>query len=171
MDGTDWWKCQRIVLSLFCVQDSRELPSSMHRCNIYLNHYCRDNLHFYKLSYSCLNAERFMCNKVWRLLLSSTDCTRLMGTSSHPCNVSWDFLVQPVHVCRWYIGEKGVGKSGKPLHFKGSTFHRVIPNFMVNPDSPLSKHKQLLLYLPANLCIEAKFWRWALEVCDLLGLT
>jgi len=27
-------------------------------------------------------------------------------------------------------GEKGVGASGKPLHFKGSTFHRVIPNFM-----------------------------------------
>ena len=27
-------------------------------------------------------------------------------------------------------GEKGVGKSGKPLHFKGSTFHRVIPDFM-----------------------------------------
>jgi len=27
-------------------------------------------------------------------------------------------------------GEKGTGKSGKPLHFKGSTFHRVIPNFM-----------------------------------------
>merc|ERR1711918_315185 len=27
-------------------------------------------------------------------------------------------------------GEKGVGKSGKPLHFKGSTFHRVITNFM-----------------------------------------
>jgi peptidylprolyl isomerase len=28
-------------------------------------------------------------------------------------------------------GEKGVGKSGKPLHFKGSTFHRVIPQFML----------------------------------------
>ncbi|MBZ4330643.1 peptidylprolyl isomerase [Corallococcus interemptor] len=27
-------------------------------------------------------------------------------------------------------GEKGVGKSGKALHFKGTPFHRVIPNFM-----------------------------------------
>lgn len=27
-------------------------------------------------------------------------------------------------------GEKGVGKSGKPLHYKGSCFHRVIPEFM-----------------------------------------
>jgi peptidylprolyl isomerase len=27
-------------------------------------------------------------------------------------------------------GEKGVGRSGKPLHFKGSSFHRVIPDFM-----------------------------------------
>ena len=28
-------------------------------------------------------------------------------------------------------GEKGVGRSGKPLHFKGSIFHRVIPQFML----------------------------------------
>ena len=28
-------------------------------------------------------------------------------------------------------GEKGVGKMGKPLHFKGCAFHRVIPNFML----------------------------------------
>ncbi|CAM8929469.1 unnamed protein product [Rhodiola kirilowii] len=27
-------------------------------------------------------------------------------------------------------GEKGVGRIGKPLHFKGSSFHRVIPGFM-----------------------------------------
>jgi len=28
-------------------------------------------------------------------------------------------------------GEKGMGKSGKPLHYKGSIFHRVIPQFML----------------------------------------
>lgn len=27
-------------------------------------------------------------------------------------------------------GEKGTGRQGKPLHYKGSTFHRVIPEFM-----------------------------------------
>ncbi len=28
-------------------------------------------------------------------------------------------------------GEKGKGKSGKPLHYKSSRFHRVIPRFML----------------------------------------
>lgn len=27
-------------------------------------------------------------------------------------------------------GEKGIGRAGKPLHYKGSTFHRIIPSFM-----------------------------------------
>lgn len=29
------------------------------------------------------------------------------------------------------LGEKGTGKSGKPLHYKGSVFHRIIPSFMI----------------------------------------
>ncbi|EGG15116.1 tetratricopeptide-like helical domain-containing protein [Cavenderia fasciculata] len=28
-------------------------------------------------------------------------------------------------------GEKGIGKSGKPLHYKGSKFHRIISKFMI----------------------------------------
>ncbi|XP_006657326.1 peptidyl-prolyl cis-trans isomerase CYP20-1-like [Oryza brachyantha] len=28
-------------------------------------------------------------------------------------------------------GEKGIGKSGKPLYYKGTTFHRIIPGFMI----------------------------------------
>ncbi|KAM2281155.1 hypothetical protein ACFX1S_041792 [Malus domestica] len=29
------------------------------------------------------------------------------------------------------MGEKGTGTSRKPLHYKGSTFHRIIPSFMI----------------------------------------
>ncbi|DBA01940.1 TPA: hypothetical protein N0F65_006673 [Lagenidium giganteum] len=28
-------------------------------------------------------------------------------------------------------GEKGIGKKGKPLHYKDSIFHRIIPDFMI----------------------------------------
>jgi peptidylprolyl isomerase len=28
-------------------------------------------------------------------------------------------------------GEKGIGQMGKPLHYEGSKFHRVIPDFMI----------------------------------------
>lgn len=37
----------------------------------------------------------------------------------HPCNSS----SSPGALC---TGEKGVGTSGKPLHYEGSGFHRVI---------------------------------------------
>ena len=29
------------------------------------------------------------------------------------------------------LGEKGIGKSGKALHYKDSKFHRIIPSFML----------------------------------------
>ncbi|TXG72900.1 hypothetical protein EZV62_001479 [Acer yangbiense] len=32
-------------------------------------------------------------------------------------------------LCTW---EKGIGKNGKALHYKGTTFHRVIPRSMFN---------------------------------------
>jgi cyclophilin family peptidyl-prolyl cis-trans isomerase len=68
------------------------------------------------------------------------------------CTGTYDFIVRPcsppAHSC-YSPGEKGVGKSGKPLHFKGtnappscverlnqlvfagSMFHRVIRRFMI----------------------------------------
>merc|ERR1719197_758996 len=33
-----------------------------------------------------------------------------------------------VHLC---AGDKGKASSGVPLHYKGSKFHRIIPNFMI----------------------------------------
>ena len=33
-------------------------------------------------------------------------------------------------------GEKGLGKSGKPLYYKGTPFHRIIPHFMIQGGDP-----------------------------------
>lgn len=48
-------------------------------------------------------------------------------------------------------GEKGAGRSGKPLHFKGSTFHRVIPQFMCQARIYLSHLPEHLLQPAAAL--------------------
>ena len=64
------------------------------------------------------------------------------------CVFLWSYrilLLWPVGFCDFYVvylfvsslicplisGEKGSGKSGKPLHYKGSKFHRIIPSFMI----------------------------------------
>lgn len=38
-------------------------------------------------------------------------------------------------------GEKGNGKSGVPLHYKGSSFHRIIPGFSTRtPTADMEMH-------------------------------
>lgn len=51
-------------------------------------------------------------------------------------------------------GEKGVGKSGKALHFKNSIFHRVITGFVrVAPHFPCTA-------LTASVCDETDGPGW-----------
>jgi cyclophilin family peptidyl-prolyl cis-trans isomerase len=57
-----------------------------------------------------------------------TTCTLRRVLHSAACmQVVYIFL----HLRLLFAGEKGVGKSGKPLHYKACKFHRVIPQFML----------------------------------------
>ncbi len=55
---------------------------------------------------------------------------RLAAPASQPMHPSVLLPTPKMQRCLC-TGEKGVGRSGKPLHFKGSTFHRVIPQARV----------------------------------------
>ena len=46
--------------------------------------------------------------------------------------ITCTLLLLSAHLCSALCtGEKGVGASGKPLHYKGSKMHRIIPGFML----------------------------------------
>ena len=42
-----------------------------------------------------------------------------------------EFSFIPVDIFRMICRGDHIGKSGKPLHYKGSSVHRVIPDFML----------------------------------------
>lgn len=47
----------------------------------------------------------------------------------------------------FFVGEKGKGNKGKDLTYKGSAFHRVIPDFMLQV---LNRQQKLLFILSKN---------------------
>ncbi len=63
-----------------------------------------------------------------RLLKTFVPCAQVCVVVAG--NVKTCSVISIVINHRVSTGEKGVGRSGKPLHFKGSTFHRVITDFM-----------------------------------------
>jgi peptidyl-prolyl isomerase D len=71
---------------------------------------------------------RCLCSKYLRNMLNFLFLnTRKTPSPSSPI-LLFTFCVLTLAIV---AGEKGPGKSGKPLHYKGSCFHRVIPGFML----------------------------------------
>lgn len=58
-------------------------------------------------------------------------------------------------------GEKGTGQSGKPLHYKGSIFHRIIPQF--------SKYKPFIMHGWVVLPSTVGALRWRLGRCSYIA--
>ncbi|XP_033137349.1 peptidyl-prolyl cis-trans isomerase CYP20-1 isoform X2 [Brassica rapa] len=52
---------------------------------------------------------------------------------SNPMSIEYAVALKALHKLYFYLytGEKGIGKKGKALHYKGSSFHRIIPSFML----------------------------------------
>merc|ERR1740121_1767516 len=69
------------------------------------------------------------------VILSTIAVTSVFGNSIDSVKVThkvyFDVSIGNKPEGRIVLGEKGKGRVGKPLHFKGSTFHRIIPNFMI----------------------------------------
>lgn len=89
------------------------------------------------------------CMHAFSFFLFFAENFRALCTGTLACVHAWDTVcVQRIrrHYIYIYIihtrthvrirtyaraGEKGIAKSGKPLWYKGSTFHRIIPGFMI----------------------------------------
>ena len=89
------------------------------------------------------SSKRHLCHKFCRAAVEDTDamsplprCFFDMSVGGTPVGrITFELRVDVTpKTCENFralcTGEKGIGRTGKPLHYKNSVFHRVIPNFM-----------------------------------------